>query len=130
MRESRILKRDVNGEMDAGEGREMCGEGRDTLRGRGGGNSTGGERDRGEGKERKDERLGEKHRHEKEEQSRIGETPNLMHPLAKQNSLSAALFHPPRRMLTFSSSPVQEAPRCVSCLCLTRGIMGVEVQSI
>lgn len=33
-------------------------------------------------------------------------------------------------MLTFPSSPVQEAPRCVSCLCLTRGIMGVEVQSI
>lgn len=31
MRESRILKRDVNGEMDAGEGREMGGEGRGLL---------------------------------------------------------------------------------------------------
>lgn len=42
MRESRILKRDVNGEMDAGEGREMCGEGRGLLEERGGRNSTGG----------------------------------------------------------------------------------------
>lgn len=33
-------------------------------------------------------------------------------------------------MLTFSSAPVQEALRRVSGLCLTRGIMGVEVQSI
>lgn len=32
-------------------------------------------------------------------------------------------------MLTFSSSAIQEVHCCVSCLCLTRGIMGVEVQS-
>lgn len=33
-------------------------------------------------------------------------------------------------MLTFCSRSVQEAPLCVSRLCLTRGIMGVEVHSI
>lgn len=33
-------------------------------------------------------------------------------------------------MLTFFASSVEEAPHCVSCLCLTRRIMGVEVQSI
>ena len=98
-----------------------------TLRGRDGRNGTWGKCERRDGKERKDERTGEK----APQQTCVGENDKLDTSSHQRKTLYLfSLFHPPRQMLTFSGSPVQEAPRCVSCLCLTRGIMGVEVQSI
>lgn len=112
------------------QGREKCEERKGDTEGKRWGELCLGKWEKGDGKEREDERTGRESQDEKVDGIRIGKTTNERHPLTKQTSLSG--FPPSSSSVNVDILQLSLArkSRVVFPVFDKEGIMGVEVHSI